>query len=489
MRGARPRLRSVLVVVAALLLAPAAELAAGGGRGGGGRGGGGFSRGGGGFSRGGAARGGSIEGYDRSRAGSGAWSGDNASRPAKSTRSPSQGGAPGSTSRDGSFENRRGETVDWSSSTTRTEDGIQHEGSWESTSGASGSGSSNARIEDGKLQGGDRSRHVESAQGETLDREVSSQRKGDSVEREGSLETSTGIDADSAGTIKKTDDGFVAQGAVSGKNGAAAGTIVKDGNQVYARGAATDGDKVTWGRAHCNSGTCTGGRVTADIDHYYHQPYYYYPYYYGWYSCPYGSVQTWHGAYGTPIYGCSNVTVVHTTIALGPSSSDASKSGGGTGSREAQVTSAPVLMYEIDPQVVVYATSYEPVGVYSVEQGTRFYWAPGPSQKAADAKKWIEQAGAMPAPTANATVITYTIGKQLVYLTNEAPAPGFFSEPSDQLFAWIPGVRKPSDEERDAIRSAITAQDAGGRAALDREARKLEKNREPPPASDAQPAS
>jgi hypothetical protein len=140
-------------------------------------------------------------------------------------------------------------------------------------------------------------------------------------------------------------------------------------------------------------------------------------------------------------------------------------------------------MYEIDERVVVYATSYEPEGVFAVEHAKRFFWAPGPRESAPDAEKWIASAGKMTAPTANATVITYSIGDRIVYLTNERPVPGFYAEPSEGLFAWIPGVREPSDEERDTISTAVTAQRAGGRAALDREARKLEKNHEPPPES------
>ncbi len=482
--------RAIFVLVCLFVLAAPGDLAArgGGGRGGGGGFGGGARGGGGsgGFSRGGAARNGSIGGYDRSRAGGGSRGSGQGSR---ASGQSGYGRAGESRSNSGSFENRRGESVDWESSVTRGEDGLTREGSWSSTSGASGSGSAKIQVKDGQVQGVDRSRQAENAKGETIERTASSERNGDWVEREGSVKTSTGVDAESAGVVKKTDDGFIAQGAVVGKEGAAAGTIVKDGGDVYARGAATDGDSVTYGRAHCSGGTCYGGTVKTDINHYYIEPYYYYPYYYGWYSCPYGSVQTWHSAYGTPIYGCSNVTVIHTTIALGPSSTTSSTSGSGSALPEAQVTSAPVLMYEVAPDVVVYATTYRPEGVYAEKQGTRFFWAPGPKKSSSDAKGWIEKAGSMPAPSANATVITYTIGKRIVYLTNERPAPGFFAESASHLFAWIPGVREPDEEELDTIRTAITAQRAGGQAALDREARKLETSREPPPASDTPPAS
>lgn len=473
---------SVVAMACVLVLASAGELAARGGRGGGG----GMGRGG--FSRGGAARSGSIGGYPGTSRGGGT-----DYRRAPSDRSPprqrseprnSQSGD--SRSNDGSFETRRGNTVDWESDVVRGDDGFERNTSWESSSGASGSGSSEVRVKDGEVQSVDRSRHVESASGETLDRDVSSHREGDWVVREGNIKTSTGVDADTASTIRKTDDGYVARGAVSGKHGAAAGTIVRDGDDLYVRGGRIQGDDASWGRVHCNNGRCTGGRVTADIDDYYVYPYYYYPYYYGWYSCPSGSVQTWSGAYGTPVYGCRHVTVVQTTIALGPSDSSRmlagdSASSPSTPSNEARVTSAPVLMYEIDPTVVVYSTDYRPEGIAAVKKGERYYWTPGPKDKSREVEKWASQASAMAGPTANATLITYTIGSRTVYLTNERPAPGFFAEPSDQLFAWIPGVRDPTQADRESIGTAIAAHRAGGRQALDREARKLEDDHAPPP--------
>jgi hypothetical protein len=478
------------VLAFVILIGSGGELAA--------RGGGGMGRmGGGGISRGGMARNGSLGGYQRP-APSARTTGRRASQDRTSTseRSTSQGSRSGeSRSNDGSFETRRGETVDWESEVTRGENGLQRETSWESTSGASGQGSSKVRIEDGRVQSVDRSRHVESATGETLDRQVSSSRDGDWIVREGSVRTSTGVDADTASAIRKTDDGYVARGAVSGKNGAAAGTIVRNGDDVYARGGRIEGDDVTWGRVHCNDGNCQGGRVTADIDDYYLEPYYYYPYYYGWYSCPPGGVQTWSGAYGTPVYGCSHVTVIETTIALGPAPSDSSSYlTEGSGSRdengrlsasEARVTSAPVLMYEIDPSVVVYSTDYEPEGVYSVKRGERHFWVPGAKKGARDIDNWTKLASSMPAPTANASMITYGIGSQVVYFTSERPAPGFYSAPSNNMFVWIPGVREPRDGDLAVIDRAIEAHRAGGQNALDREARKLELNRDPPPGKTA----
>jgi hypothetical protein len=88
--------------------------------------------------------------------------------------------------------------------------------------------------------------------------------------------------------------------------------------------------------------------------------------------------------------------------------------------------------------------------------------------------------------TANSTEITYTIAGQTVYLTNEQPAHGIFSESTDQLFVWIPGVEDPSEEERKLIAAVIDAHSSGGKDALDREVRKLERGRESPPSTDVE---
>ncbi|MBW2289711.1 MAG: hypothetical protein JRG90_18065 [Deltaproteobacteria bacterium] len=141
-------------------------------------------------------------------------------------------------------------------------------------------------------------------------------------------------------------------------------------------------------------------------------------------------------------------------------------------------------MYEETPKVVVYATPYRPTDVFSAKHGDYYYWVPGVTTESSQTKLWTATAVAMKQPTANSTVITYTAAEQTVYLTNEQPAPGIFSESTDQLFVWIPGVEDPSEEERKLIASVIDAHQSGGKDALDREVRKLEKGREPPPSTD-----
>lgn len=286
-------------------------------------------------------------------------------------------------------------------------------------------------------------------------------------------------------------------------NQPAAGTRTRTTNGGTTRSEA----RQTWREGRCGNSRCYGGRVRARHRYYYRHPYYYYPYYYGWYSCPIGSTTTWYNRYGTPVYGCSNVVVVHTTIVLGStdtgylaaadSKAFASEAGPKDSTstdarpqsappREAEVSSAPVLMYEETPEVVVYATPYRPTDVHSTKHGDYYFWVPGVTTESSQTKLWTATAVAMKQPTANSTVITYSIEGQTVYLTNEPPAPRIFSGSTDQLFVWIPGVEDPSEEEQQRIAAVIDAHSSGGKDALDREVRKLERGREPPPSTDVE---
>ncbi len=277
--------------------------------------------------------------------------------------------------------------------------------------------------------------------------------------------------------FKKTDDGFIARGAFAGDHYAGAGTIVRDGNNSYRRGAITNGNSTVYGRSHCNGGSCYGVRGTVDINSYYYYPYYYYPYYYAYYACPPNSSTFVVGYYGTPVYSCANVFVVSTTVTV---SSFSSASPGTSRPIEVQATSAPVVMYDLEAGVVVYSTSYEPVNVYSMKHDGRHYWVPGIHKQSEQADESIALALKSGKPSANATVITYKIGDHLVYLTNEPPAKGIHSQKADKLHAWIAGTREPTDEERDAIATALTAHRSGGSASLEREVRKLQESRAPP---------
>jgi len=138
-------------------------------------------------------------------------------------------------------------------------------------------------------------------------------------------------------------------------------------------------------------------------------------------------------------------------------------------------------MYEVGTVTVVYSTSYEPDAVYSEKVEDRYLWSPGPAKRSDSAMKWIDAASRMEQPTANATVITYTIGDRVVYLTNEEPGSEFYSVKANELYVWVPGVREPTNEDRALVSRVIEAQREGGEQALDREVRKLEKGRDAPP--------
>ena len=381
------------------------------------------------------------------------------------------------TNRDATLKGSGGGSIDYSGSTTRTDEGFSRSGSFETSGGASGSGETNVEIGNHGVENVERKRSVETASGETIDREISSKRDGDWRVREGTIETSTGVDAKTASVFKKTDDGFIARGAFEGDNYAGAGAVVRDGNNSYRRGAITNGNSTVYGRSHCNGGSCYGVRGTANINSYYYYPYYYYPYYYAYYACPPNSSTVVVGYYGTPVYSCANVFVVSTTVTV---SSFSSASPGTSRPVEVQATSAPVVMYDLEAGVVVYSTSYEPVNVYSMKHDGRHYWVPGIHKQSEQADEWIALALKSGKPSANATVITYKIGDHLVYLTNEPPAKGIHSQTADKLHAWIAGTREPTDEERDAIATALTAHRSGGSASLEREVRKLQESREPP---------
>ena len=51
------------------------------------------------------------------------------------------------------------------------------------------------------------------------------------------------------GHVRKTEDGYVARGVIVGEDGAAAGSIVRSGDNTRVRGVSTDGQHVTVGEA------------------------------------------------------------------------------------------------------------------------------------------------------------------------------------------------------------------------------------------------
>lgn len=217
------------------------------------------------------------------------------------------------------------------------------------------------------------------------------------------------------------------------------------------------------------------------VNRYWVYPYYYYPYYYAYYACPPVGTTVIIGTAGMAVYHCPVTPVVYTTVVITPS----------TGYRESekpmeaqpasvQVTSSPVVMYQVTSDVAVYSTSYEPKQLYWEKQGDRHYWVPGAARATPEVQDAIRRAMQLTKPTANATVITYRIGDSLVYLTNEPPVFGTYAKQADVLYAWIPGVGNPTAAHRDAIDTALTAHVSNGSEALNAEVKKLSEGREEP---------
>ena len=63
---------------------------------------------------------------------------------------------------------------------------------------------------------------------------------------------------------------------------------------------------------------------------------------------------------------------------------------------------------------------------------------------------------------------------------NEAPGTGIYSEPADVLHAWIPGVTHPTQAQKDAIATAVTAHEQGGAKALAAQVQKLQAGKPAP---------
>lgn len=290
----------------------------------------------------------------------------------------------------------------------------------------------------------------------------------------------TGRNSEAAGWATKTDDGWVAHGAAANDQGAAAGTVVKDGDDVYARSVSTNGTTVNRNYTNCVGGDCTRTTVTTTPPPYYPTvtQYAYYPASYAYYACPPGSTTVLAGAGGAAVHGCGT-TPMATTIPLAAMMAMASHQKGHSQAATAQVTSSPVVMYQVTSDTVVYATSYAPKGLYWEKGKDRSLWVPGAAQGTAEVKRDLELARGMSAPTANATVITYTMGSSLVYLTNQPPLPGIYSQRSGSLYAWMPGVAKATAAERDGIATAVTAHEQGGSKAIAAEVQKSEQQARP----------
>lgn len=389
------------------------------------------------------------------------------------------------TDRSVTYENPTGQSVTHSGSVTKDDGNFDYSGSTTSSTGASTSGSASGTYSNGRIDSASTSFSGTNSAGQTGEHQGNWNRDGDTTSYHGSSSTSTGRWSETAGTVTKTDDGFVAHGATANTYGAGAGTVVKDGDQVYGRSVTTNYDTVTRTHTDCTNGTCYRGSVTTGpvtVQQYWASPYYYYPQYYAYYACPPGSTTVVTGSAGTRVYSCGVTPVLSTTIPLtavmlaaaGHAKSEQAAA------QSAQVTSSPVVMYRVASDTVVYATSYQPQGMYWQEIHGRSYWVPGAAQGTPDVKSSIAHAAEMKTPTANATVITYDISGERVYLTNEAPLAGTYTQRADVLYAWLPGVTSPTQAQRDAIATAVTAHENGGAQALAKQVQQMEAGKAPP---------
>jgi hypothetical protein len=392
------------------------------------------------------------------------------------------------TTRDVDYTGTDGQSASHTGSVTKDDGSFSYSGSGSTSAGASSHTTASGTTSDGRVQSMNTSMSGTNADGVSGSHDGSWNRTEDGVQYNGSSSTSTGKWSDSAAEVTKTDDGFVAHGATVNSQGAASGTVVKDGDQVYGRSVSTNGEQVTHNRTSCVDGSCTTTSVTTTsaptVQQYYAAPYYYYyPQYYAYYACPPGSVHVVTGGAGTAVYSCGVTPVISTTIPLTAAMMAVAAKGKqahGETPATAQVTSSPVVMYRVASDTVVYATSYEPQGLYWEDVKDRYLWVPGAATASSAVKTAIEHASTMSVPTANATVITYTISGERVYLTNEAPIAGTFSERADVLYAWIPGVRSPTQAQKDAIATAVTAHQQGGAQALASEVQKLQQGKPAP---------
>jgi hypothetical protein len=391
------------------------------------------------------------------------------------------------TDRSAEWTGAGGQSAEHSGSVTKDDGDFSYSGSSSNSAGASSNTTASGTYADGRVTSMNTSMNGKNAAGETGSHDGNWNRDGSTVSYYGNSQTSTGRQSAAAGTATKTDDGWVAHGAAENNQGAAAGTVVKDGNDVYARSVSTNGTTVNHNYTNCQGGDCTRTTVTTVPPPYYPASitqYSYYPSTYAYYSCPPGSMTVMSGMGGAAVYSCGVTPMVSTTIPLMAMMAMAHKksqqSSAGAPPATAQVTSSPVVMYQVSSDTVVYSTSYSPQGLYWESVKNRSLWVPGAATGTTDVKRDIERAAEMSSPTANATVITYTIGGSLIYLTNQAPMPGVYSQRAGQLYAWMPGVTKPSTAQRDTITTAVTAHEKGGAKAIAAQVEKTQKQKPPP---------
>jgi len=365
------------------------------------------------------------------------------------------------TTRDTTVTGADGQSATHTSSVTKDDGSFDASGSTTTANHGSTTTTTNGTYSDGKVDSMNTTVNGTNADGVTGTHDGNWNRDGDTAGYHGSTSTSNGRDSDAAGEVTKTNDGYVARGAAVDNQGAAAGTVVRNGDQVDGRSVTTNGETVNRNAVYCDHGDCTRATVATDQVPYGARVPYFVPY--SSYPCP-GGVDMVPSASGDIVYSCGVTPVLSTTVPI--SAAMVANSASAAAMSNAQITSASVVMYQISPDAVVYVTSYQPQGVYSSATNGRFYWVPGPAAASDEVSNDINAAVSMEQPSANATVITYAIAGNLVYLTGQPPLRGFYAQPADSLFAWMPGVTQPTQAQRDAIGTAVVVHHQEGAKAL-----------------------
>lgn len=310
---------------------------------------------------------------------------------------------------------------------------------------------------------------AESASGESASHTGTWTQQDGYVTYDGSGSTSTGRQSETHAAGAMTDAGLVVGGTTTNNQGSAAGVALVNENGIKAAGIGTNGETVTAGAMSASNGTVTGATISgepgsgngATVTTTTASPasgvtstsYYVYPY-------PVYGARIYPSAYGAPIYWWATTPVVAATVALA-----ASEIASDMAPATVEAYYSPVVTYAT-PKVAVYATTYAPRGLYAEPHGDRYYWVPGAASPSSVVESAIQTAARMTGPTSGGTVIAYDLDGGAVFLTNEPPIAGTYEKRIGGLFAWMPGVMAPSEAERRAIDTALTAHAQGGSEAL-----------------------
>lgn len=285
-------------------------------------------------------------------------------------------------------------------------------------------------------------------------------RRDDAVDADANRPADTNLRDTRATGAEDVRDRDAARDAAVDDRGAAGAAAVRDGDAAAVNGARPIGEQAIPNLADCEHGDCARTTLTtlpaavgvapgANFI-----PYNSYP-------CP-GGAEMMPSVSGDIVYRCAVTPVVTATVPLTGSID------GAAAPATAQVTSSPVIAYDMSSGVVVYSTSYAPTGVFSSQANGRYYWIPGAATGTPEVEDNIEAATEMAQPSANATVVTYTVNGERTYLTSQPPIAGIYNQPADRLYAWMPGVKDPTQAERDIVGSVVAAhRDNGARALHD----------------------